>query len=163
MAVILASCAFWAPVKFVVPGDDGKPEILKFRARYKRLTRSERQELERRVAANSLTPDVRKGARERLDNPENKYTAKDRQEIELRIQAEPIDDEEFLKEVLVDWDLTDKKGEKVMFSPATLAELTDAWDGFEVALVGAFYEGTANATSKEAIEKNSAEPSAITS
>lgn len=163
MAVILASCAFWAPVKFIVAGDDGKPEIFKFRARYKRLTRTERKELERRVAANSLTPDVRKSARERLDSSEHKYTAKDRQEIELRIQAEPIDDEEFLKEVLVDWELKDKKGDVVVFSLATLAELSDAWDGFEAALVGAFYEGKAKATSKEAVEKNSAEPSAITS
>lgn len=162
MAVILASCAFWAPVKFVIPGDDAKPEIINFKARFKRLSRKDRKKLEQRALANSMTPEVRKIISERLSNPEHKHTAKDREEIQSRIDAEPIDDEEFLKEVLVDWELTDKQGKPVLFSLATLAELADEWDGIEPALVNAYFDARRAATSPEAVQKNSDEPSATT-
>ncbi|WP_324622726.1 phage tail assembly chaperone [Delftia lacustris] len=162
MAVILASCAFWAPVKFVIPGDDAKPEIINFKARFKRLSRKERKALERRVGANSLTAEVRKIISERLGNPEHKHTAKDREEIQLRVEADPIDDDEFLREVLVDWDLKDKQGKVVVFSLAALEELADEWDGIEPALVNAYFDARRAATSPEAVQKNSDEPSATT-
>lgn len=162
MAVILASCAFWAPVKFVITGDDAKPEVISFRARFKRLSRKERKALEQRVSANSMTPEVRKIITEHLSNPEHKHTAKDRQEIQQRIDADPIDDDEFLKEVLVDWDLKDKQGKAVVFSLAELDQLADEWDGIEPALVNAYFDARRAATSPEAVQKNSDEPSATT-
>lgn len=162
MAVILASCAFWAPVKFVIPGDDAKPEIINFKARFKRLSRKDRKTLEQRALANSMTPEVRKILSERLSNPEHKHTAKDREEIQSRIDAAPIDDEEFLKEVLVDWDLKDQQGKSVVFSLAALEQLADEWDGIEPALVNAYFDARRAATSPEAVQKNSDEPSATT-
>lgn len=162
MAVILASCAFWAPVKFVIPGDDAKPEIINFKARFKRLSRKDRKKLEQRALANSMTPEVRKILSERLSNPEHRHTAKDREEIQNRIDANPIDDEEFLKEVLVDWDLKDKQGKAVVFSLAALEELADDWDGIAPALVNAYFDARRTATSPEAVQKNSDEPSATT-
>ncbi|MEO8120464.1 MAG: hypothetical protein ABI606_14250 [Rhodoferax sp.] len=46
MAVVLASVAFWAAAKLTLVGDLGKPYVVEFKTRFKRLKTSERKQLE---------------------------------------------------------------------------------------------------------------------
>ena len=155
MAVVLASIAFWAPVVLTIPGDDEQLETVKFRARYKRLSKSERQALDRSVMAANLTTAMRTALAERAANPETRE--KERKQVLAQLEAEPIDDTDYVNAVLVDWDLKDKTGESIPFTPANLAELVEAWDGLEAALVMGHIN--ADRKAKEAA-KNSAAPSA---
>ena len=127
MAVVLASVAYWAPVIFNLVGDDGKPEVIRFRARFKRLKTSQRKQLDQDMADKSIT------------------------------------DEEFLNRVLVDWDLKDKTGASVIYSPATRAEQVEDWDGLEGALVTAWFTNAQECTKAATAAKNSGAPSATTS
>lgn len=54
MAIVLASVAYWAPVSFILIGDDAQPHEVKFRARFKRIKRSEREEIERLLKEREL-------------------------------------------------------------------------------------------------------------
>ena len=87
MTVVLASVAFWAPVTYRLLGDDGQPEEIKGRARYKRLKTSERRALDRRLRANRLTPDLRVAIRKQLDDQDSVFTARERDEIEADLAA----------------------------------------------------------------------------
>jgi len=160
MTVVLASAAFWAPVEFRLVGDDGKPEVINGRARYRRLKTSERRALDRRVRANRLTPDVRTGIRKQLDAPTSAFTARERTEIEADLAAEPISDDQFLTELLVDWDFKDKTGHPIPpYAPAMRAQLCEDWDGFEAALVQGYLEAQRLALQPQEKEKNSGAPS----
>lgn len=55
MTVVLASVAYWAPVTLNLSGDDGKPEVVAFRARFKRLKTSERKQLGEDLNSKVLT------------------------------------------------------------------------------------------------------------
>lgn len=55
MTVVLASIAYWAPVTLNLVGDDGKPEVVPFRARFKRLKTSERKQLDQELMGKTLT------------------------------------------------------------------------------------------------------------
>lgn len=44
--IVIASVAFWANAKLILVGDCGKPEVVEFKARFKRLKTSERKTLE---------------------------------------------------------------------------------------------------------------------
>lgn len=55
MTVVLASVAYWAPVTLNLVGDDGKPEVVPFRARFKRLKTSERKQLDQELMGKTLT------------------------------------------------------------------------------------------------------------
>ncbi|HRP19406.1 MAG TPA: hypothetical protein PK925_02155 [Alicycliphilus sp.] len=159
MTVVLASVAFWAPVTYRLIGDDGKPEIVQGRARYKRLKTSERRALDRRLRANHLTPDVRAGIRAQLDAPDSKFTARERREIEADLAAEPINDEQFLQALLVDWEFKDKTGTVITYTPAMCAQLCEEWDGFEAALARGYMDAQKSLNDTREQEKNSDAPS----
>ena len=55
MYVVLASVAFWAGAQLILVGDLGKPEIVDFKARFKRLKTSERKQLEAGLADKTIT------------------------------------------------------------------------------------------------------------
>jgi len=126
MTVVLASAAYWAPARYTLVGDDAKPVNVDFRVRFKRLKRSERQDLETQLA------------------------------------QKEIDDKAFLDRVLVDWELKDVRGQVVPYTEAMRAELVEDWDGFEVAMVHAFFDAGRKSREASEIEKNSAAPSATT-
>lgn len=158
-AVVLASVAFWAPFSYTIVGDDAKPETIKGRARFKRLKTSERVALDARLAANGMSTEVRKVLRDRLDDPANKMTRKVRAQLEANLAAEPIDHDEFLDQMLVDLDLKDKQDQVVLYTPAKVVELCEAWDGFDFALVTSYFDARREALDPKAVEKNSGEPS----
>ncbi len=157
MAVVLASIAFWAPVVLMLPGDDDKAVEIKFRARYKRLPKSEREALDMRSIANNITPEARKVLEDRANDP--KARSKDKANLLAQLAAEPITDEEYLDVVLVDWDLKDKDGEPIHFTPASRAEQVEALDGLEAALIWGYVNARRAATDAGAVAKNSGKPS----
>lgn len=126
MSVVLASVAFWAAGQLILVGDLGKPEIVDFKARFKRLKTSERKQLEADLADKKIT------------------------------------DKEFLDRLLVDWDLKDKTGTAVIYSEKQREELVEDWDGFEAALVQAYFENGRKAREAAEVAKNSELPSATT-
>lgn len=126
MSVVLASVAFWAGAQLILVGDLGKPEIVDFKARFKRLKTSERKQLEADLADKKIT------------------------------------DKEFLDRLLVDWDLKDKSGNAVIYSERQREELVEDWDGFEAALVQAYFENGRKAREAAEVAKNSELPSATT-
>lgn len=126
MSVVLASVAFWAAGQLILVGDLGKPEIVDFKARFKRLKTSERKQLEADLADKKIT------------------------------------DKEFLDRLLVDWDLKDKSGNAVIYSEKQREELVEDWDGFEAALVQAYFENGRKAREAAEVAKNSELPSATT-
>ena len=126
MSVVLASVAFWASAQLILVGDLGKPEVVDFKARFKRLKTSERKQLEAGLADKKIT------------------------------------DKEFLDRLLVDWDLKDKSGQKVIYSEKQREELVEDWDGFEAALVQAYFENGRKAREAAEVAKNSELPSATT-
>lgn len=163
MNVVLASAAFWAPGTYSLMGDDGALETVNFRARFRRLKTSERRAMDSRLRANGLAPEVRVALRERLADPKAGYAAAERKALQADVEAEPISDGEFLRELLVDWDLKDKQGNPVTFSLAAMSEVCEDWDGFEAALVRAYMKARDAALNPKEVEKNSGEPSATTS
>ena len=162
MTVVLASVAFWAPVTYRLLGDDGQPETVLGRARYKRLKTSERRALDRRLRANRLTPDLRVAIRKQLDDQDSVFTTRERTEIEADLAAESISDEQFLAATLVDWDFKDKTGQVISYTPAAVRELCEDWDGFEAALVQAYFDNGRKAREAAEVAKNSELPSATT-
>ena len=126
MSVVLASVAFWAAGQLILVGDLGKPEIVDFKARFKRLKTSERKQLEADLADKKIT------------------------------------DKEFLDRLLVDWDLKDKTGTAVIYSEKQREELVEDWDGFEAALVQAYFDNGRKAREAAEVAKNSEPPFATT-
>lgn len=126
MSVVLASVAFWASAQLILVGDLGKPEVVDFKARFKRLKTSERKQLEADLADKKIT------------------------------------DKEFLDRLLVDWDLKDKSGTAVIYSEKQREELVEDWDGFEAALVQAYFDNGRKAREAAEVAKNSERPSATT-
>ena len=161
MTVILASIAFWAPVTFACVGDDGKPEVLKFRARYKRLKKSEREALDHSVAAYHLTEASRNELQKRIDDP--KTSAQQRKYWQDRLAAKTLSDAEVLNDLLVDWELKDHLGQFVAYTPATRDQLSEDFDGFEGSLVTAYFDAVKKPLTVEDVEKNSEAQSATTS
>ncbi|MBX9831977.1 MAG: hypothetical protein K2X78_02910 [Burkholderiaceae bacterium] len=127
MSVVLASVAFWANAQLALAGDLGAPEIVKFKARFKRLKTSERKQLD------------------------------------ADLEAQKINDKEFLDRVLVDWELKDKAGEPVIYTERQREELVEDWDGLEEALVQAYFEHMRKVREALEVAKNSELPSATTS
>lgn len=144
MTVVLASVAFWAHCELMLPGDDGKPEVVKYRARFKRLKRTERVELERRMHASRIA-----------------FDAALRGEEAPASGAQPITDAQVLTLVLVDLDLKDKTGTRVMYTPTAVAELSEEWDGFEAATVMGYFNALKLQASPQEAAKNSAPQSAM--
>lgn len=139
MSIVLAPVAFWALGLHRVPADDGKQFEIKFRARFTRLTVTQRREVDQRLIKAVLV------ARGEL--------------VPEHLQAvEPLTDKAFLDLVLCDWEIADMQGAKVPYTEQNRIELFDAYEGLEGAFVKAYQDATAP---KEA-EKNSAAPSATT-
>ena len=161
MSVILASVAFWSPVTFARVGDDGKPEVLKFRTRFKRLRKSERIALNHRVAAMAITPEVRESIQKLIDAPGT--DEHQRKFWKDRLAAKPMTDAELLNDIAVDWDLRNLKGEFVAYTPAIRAELEEELDGVEGAMVKAYFDATNAPVTAEDVEKSSEAQSATTS
>lgn len=147
MSVVLASCAFWAAASYVLVGDDAKPEVVKFRCRFKRLTRTAMRELNARIAA---TGDIARA---------------ERGQITLTPQALDdckklaITDKEVLDTLLIDWDLKTKTGEALVYSEQVRAEVVEEWDGIEQAMVSAYFNAIAETAKAATAEKNSEVPS----
>ena len=160
MTVVLASVAFWAPITLRLIGDDGQPELIQGRARYQRLKTSERRALDRRIRANHLTPSVRESIQARLDDPASNYTPRERREIAADLAAEPITDAQFVADLVVDWDLRDRSGAVILYSPAMRDALCEDWDGLEAALVRGYLEAQKSVLEPKETEKNSEAPSA---
>ncbi|WP_087864670.1 hypothetical protein [Comamonas thiooxydans] len=161
MAVILASVAFWTSVTFARVGDDDKPEVLKFRARFKRLKKSERVALNHRVAAMGMTAEVRQSIQKLIDDPAT--DAHQRDFWKARLDAKTMTDAELLNEVLVDWELRDSKDQFVAYTPAARAELEEDLDGIETSLVKAYFDAVNKPVTAEEVEKNSEAQPVITS
>ena len=161
MTVLLASVAFWAPVTLALVGDDHQAEVIKFRARFKRLKKSERKALDMRVDAGRLTEATRKECQERIADPMT--LPADRVDLQAQLLAKPISDVEFLNEVLVDWDWKDRNGAVIHYSLAERADLEEELDGLELALIKAYFCARREAMAPEAIAKNSAPQPATTS
>ena len=158
MTVVLASVAFWAPVTYRLLGDDGQPETVQGRARYKRLKTTERKELDRRLAAGRMDERARERLKAQLQL--SHLTADDREEIKAQLEATPADDKDFLDAVLVDWELTDLTRNRIPYTPVTREEVVEEWDGIEAALVTAYFDAGRKARQATEIAKNSEAPSA---
>lgn len=161
MTVILASVAYWAPVEFARQGDDLQPEKITFRARYKRLKKSDRIALEHRLAASVMLPETRRLLQERIEDSSTGEA--DREFLKARLAASPTTDGEILDELLVDWDLRDHKGEFVPYTKATRLQLEEDLDGFEDCLVRVGLDVLKKRHAPAELEKNSAAQSGISS
>ena len=84
-------------------------------------------------------------------------------ELRLGLDATPISDAEFLDEMLVDWDLKNRRGEPVIYSPTARKDCEEELDGMDTALIGAYFDAKRAALSPEAIAKNSEPQPATTS
>lgn len=87
----------------------------------------------------------------------------ERKQLDEDLAAKKIDDKEFLDRVLVDWDLKDKAGEPVIYTERQREELVEDWDGFEEALVKAYFNHMHKVREALEVAKNSELPSATTS
>lgn len=159
---VITSPAFWAPVTIRLPGDDGALEIIQCRGRFKRLKKSERIDLDRRVRCNSMTPDTRELLRKALAENVMPITDRERREIEADIAAEFISDLDVLKLVLVDWDFKTKQGEFIPFTPANLEQYSEEIDGFDAAFVSGYFDAMRKASQPGEVEKNSGRQSSTT-
>ncbi len=162
MTVVLASVAFWAPVEIHVPGDNGQVETITTRGRYKRLKKSERIDLHRRIRCNTMLPNHRELLRKGLEEKTLPLNDHERAEIEADVATKFISEAEILSCVLVDWELRDHKGEAIPYTPANLAEQSEAVDGLEAAFVRAYLKSLSAADQAGQIEKNSGKQSATT-
>ena len=143
MAVILTKTpAYWAEGFFVLPDQPGRPIVIDFRLRFKRLKKAEAEELDRRIRINS-----------------------ERHQAQLRaiVAGEPvpqvdpeITDKEVLDQVLADWEgFTDEGGTAAMYTEAARAQLVEDYPGIEAAMVRAWLESRQPAQQREAAAKNS--------
>ena len=162
MAVI-NSVAFWVPGTFLLPGDDGKPLTIHFRARFNRLKKSERLALEHRIEANKLTKELRDGVRARLDDTTETIPQPQREYMEAVLAAKPISDAEFVRATLADLEMKDAEGQPIIYTPNTLAELEEELDGFEGELVRMYSKARRAAENKQDAAKNSETRSGTTS
>lgn len=161
MTVILASIGFWTAVTFARVGDDGKPEVLKFRARFKRIKKSERVALDHRVAALGLTAEVRQSIQKMIDDPAT--DSHQRKFWTDRLAAKTMTDAELLNNVMIDWDLHDHIGAFVPYTAATRMELEEDLDGLEGCLVKTYFDAINQSVTAKEVEKNSEAQSATTS
>lgn len=164
MTVVLASVAFWAHAKLILPGDLGEKVEVPFKVRFKRLKTSERRLLNMRLAANrksELEVVEALGEEKKLPNEwrQRLQEATTPAAVKALVDDFRIDDESFLDLLLVDWEVRDLRGEAVHFTPASRAELFEEWEGMEAATVVAYFDAFKD---PKAGAKNSGEPSATT-
>lgn len=158
---ITLSVGFWATITHACPGDDFTPVLLNLRVRYKRLKKTERLDLERRLSASVLTADAREKMQARIDASDT--PVKVRENLRLQLVAEPIDDEEFMNLVVLDWDLKGSDGKPIVYTRQERAEQEEKWDGLETAIVQGYFKAVKESVTPEAIAKNSVAQSATSS
>lgn len=151
MAVILSTAGFWAPFTYKVPGDDLTYVEKQMRLRWKRLDRTERKALDLRLAARNDLMRVNFGVK----------SATESETAALREKA--ITEEQFLVEMLVDWDLKDARGHPVPFSPRELAETCELNDGIDVQMFNSYFTVLSDLANPKDLAKNSDAPSSTTS
>jgi len=83
----------------------------------------------------------------------------ERKKLDEDLREQRITDREFLDRLLVDWDLKDKQGNAIAYTPQTREALVEEWDGLEAAMVTAYFEAGRAVHSALETEKNSVEPS----
>ena len=162
MAVI-NSVAFWVPGIFRAPGDDGALIEIKFRARFKRLKKSERIAMDQRIEANKLNKEHRDSIRARLDDTTDPVQPKAREFMEGVLAAKPITDAEFVSLMLVDLDMKDANGAPVIYTPQIVADIEEELDGFEAEVVRMYMDARRKATQPQETAKNSETQSGTTS
>ena len=143
MAVVLTkNPAYWAEGFFVIPDQPGRPIVIDFRLRFKRLKKAEADELDRRIRINS-----------------EHHQAQLRAIVENRPVPQfvpEITDKEVLDAVLVDWEgFNAEDGTAAMYTDATRTQLCDDYPGMEAAMVRAWLESRQPAQQREAAAKNS--------
>lgn len=153
MTVKLAPDTFLHPVVYTVPGDHGKPFEITFQARFRRLSTSQRKQLDQRMRCTWLKAQWRATTDAELRAVLEQHMA------ELGEAITPIDDAELARAVLAGWSMTDQDGHTVPDDPATVAAVMDQWEGIATAIARAYIE----ATNPAAAEENSARPSPTTS
>lgn len=143
--VRLAGRSFWSPVEYVVVGDDHQKLTIKFRACWKRMKRSERQEMDIRLSQARVLRQIESGA---LAAPATKEEAE-------KIRTAAITDQQFVAALLVDWSVHDESGHPVPCTPEALEHVCDENDGLESALVMSYFSATNALFARETSEKNS--------
>lgn len=151
MAVILSAAGFWAPCTYKVPGDDITHIEKKFRLRWKRLERAARKALDERLAVRMELIRIKLGIK----------TATESEKAALREKT--ITEEQFLVEMLLDWELEDARGNVVPYSIKELAETCEMNDGIDVQMFNSYFAVISDLANPEAAAKNSDAPSDTTS
>lgn len=150
MAVILSTAGFWAPAVYKVPGDDLSVTSTKLRIRWKRLSRTDRKAMDARLAARI---DLM-----RISLAVNTATPADTEAL----KELAITEQQFLEEMIVDWELADARGQAVPYTLQELRETCDLNDGFDVQLFSSYFEALGKLNQPREIEKNSDAPSDTT-
>ena len=143
MAVILTkNPAYWAEGFFVLPDQPGRPIVIDFRLRFKRLKKADVEALDQRIRINN-----------------QRHQAWLRAVVAGEAPAMPtldITDREVLDTVLVDWEgFSAEDGTAAMYTEAARAQLCDDYPGIEAAMVRAWLESRHPAQEREAAAKNS--------
>lgn len=151
MSVICATAGFWAPCTYKYAGDDLQLVTKNFRVRWKRLQKSERKAMDARLQARLKLQRLQSGV----------PTSLTEQEItDLRTTA--ITEEQFLREMVLDWDLTDARNQPVPYSEHELIETAEQNDGIEDQMFHSYFDAMVAFANPKAIEKNSDAPSDTT-
>lgn len=151
MSVICATAGFWAPCTYKYVGDDLQLVTKNFRVRWKRLKKSERKAMDARLGARAVLQRLLSGVPTSLS--EDDIAA-------LREKA--ITEEQFLAEMVLDWELTDARNQPLVFSAQELSETAEQNDGIDVQMFNSYFDAMAQIANPKAIEKNSDAPSDTT-
>lgn len=151
MAVICATAGFWAPCTYKYVGDDLQLIVKKFRVRWKRLHKSERKAMDARLGARMALLRLQSGIPTTLTEDEL---------ADLRTKA--ITEDQFLREMLLDWDLTDAQNKPLAYSLQELDDTAERNDGLDVQIFNSYFDALAAMADPKAVEKNSDAPSGTT-
>lgn len=150
MAVLFASAGFWAPCSYKVPGDDLVHVEKKFRVRWKRLDRAARKAINARLEARSELMRIKLGMNSATEA-----------EIEA-LSKKTITEEEFLVEMVADWELKDARGHDVTYSLQELAATCEQNDGIDEQMFASYFFALTEMNKPKELEKNSDAPSDTT-
>lgn len=153
MTVQLAAPTFLHPVIYDIPGDHGERLEIKFHARFRRLKKSQRELLAKRLHRSWLAGQLRNTTSPEIRALLEQHVA------ELGEDIQVITDLQICQLVLDGWQLHGLDGQPVPFDDASLEALAEDWEGIEGAIAKAYVEATA----PRAAEKNSGKPSPTTS
>ena len=78
------------------------------------------------------------------------------------LREKAITEEQFLAEMVLDWELTDARNQPLVFSAQELSETAEQNDGIDVQMFNSYFDAMAQIANPKAIEKNSDAPSDTT-